>query len=73
MFVGTKMITIDPYEMRLRFTYDIKKWMSINETITAAYYDYRSHEYHFFFDNNLYRIWKVNVSVMNSLPMSWVW
>ena len=66
------MITIDPYDMRLRYTYDLAKWMSINETITAAFYDFRSHVYHFFFDQNRYRTWKVNVTFQNSLPMSWV-
>mgnify|MGYP006938800584 CR=1 FL=1 len=66
------MITIDPYEMKLRFTYDIQKWMSINDTLTAAFYDYRKNVYHLFFDNNRYYTWTVNVSYMNSLPMSWV-
>lgn len=66
------MITIDPYEMDLRYTYDINKWMAINETITAAYYDYHRAVYHFFFDNNRYRTWTVNVTYQNRLPMSWV-
>ena len=66
------MITIDPYEMRLRYTYDLRKWMGINETITAAHYDYHTSEYHLFFNDNQYRTWKVNVSLQNSLPMSWV-
>ena len=66
------MTVIDPYKMDLRFTYDISKWMAINETITATYYDYRDHSFHLFFDNNKYRIWKVNVSLMNKLPMGWV-
>lgn len=66
------MITIDPYEMKLRFTYDIQKWMSINDTLTAVFYDYRKNVYHLFFDNNRYYTWTVNVSYMNSLPMSWV-
>ncbi|KAH7638967.1 hypothetical protein HUG17_3000 [Dermatophagoides farinae] len=70
-FQGKKMITIDPYEMKLRFTYDIQKWMSINDTLTAAFYDYRKNVYHLFFDNNRYYTWTVNVSYMNSLPMSW--
>jgi len=65
------MTVIDPYKMELRFTYDINKWMAINETITATYYDYRTHSFHMFFNNNKYRIWKVNVSLMNSLPMGW--
>lgn len=66
------MITIDPYEMILRFTYDISKWMSINETITAAYYDYKDSVYHLFFDHNRYYTWTVNVTFQNGLPMSWV-
>ncbi|KAJ6219307.1 hypothetical protein RDWZM_005119 [Blomia tropicalis] len=70
-FQGTKMITIDPYEMDLRFTYDLRKWMSINETITGAFYDYHNHIYHLFFANNRYRTWTVNVTRQNSLPMSW--
>lgn len=66
------MITIDPYEMHLRYTYDMNKWMSINQTLTAAYYDYKKSEYHLFFDKNVYRVWTVNVPYMNRLPMSWV-
>jgi hypothetical protein len=66
------MTVIDPYKMELRFTYDVQQWMSINETITATYYDYRLHRFHLFFSHNKYHIWKVNVSLMNSLPMGWV-
>lgn len=70
-FQGKKMITIDPLEMRLRYTYDISKWMNISEPITATFYDYRTHVYHFFFNQNGYRTWQVNVTFMNNLPMSW--
>uniref|UniRef100_A0A6P6YGY3 Uncharacterized protein LOC113798200 n=1 Tax=Dermatophagoides pteronyssinus TaxID=6956 RepID=A0A6P6YGY3_DERPT len=70
-FQGRKMITIDPYEMKLRFTYDIQKWMSINDSLTAAFFDYRKSIYHLFLDNNRYYTWTVNISYMNSLPMSW--
>lgn len=66
------MITIDPYEMKLRYTYDIQKWMSINDSLTAAFFDYRKSIYHLFLDNNRYYTWTVNISYMNSLPMSWV-
>lgn len=66
------MVTIDPLEMRLRYTYDISRWMNMSEPITATFYDYRTHVYHFFFDQNGYRTWQVNVTFMNSLPMSWV-
>lgn len=65
------MITIEPYEMKLRYTYDIQKWMSINESLTAAFYDYHQSVYHLFFDNNKYFTWTVNVSYMNKLPMTW--
>ncbi|KPM10583.1 hypothetical protein QR98_0091420 [Sarcoptes scabiei] len=70
-FQQFQMITIDPYEMNLRYTYDIRQWMSINETITAAFFDYHQSVYHFFFENNRYRKWTVNVPYMNSLPMTW--
>lgn len=66
------MITVDPYEMNLRYTYDIREWMSINTSLTAAYYDYRSSIYHMFFDNNKYYTWTVDVPYMNKLPMKWV-
>lgn len=66
------MITIDPYEMHPRYTYDIRKWMGINETLTAVFYDYRSSEYHIFLAHNKYYKWTVNVTFMNRLPMSWV-
>lgn len=65
------MITIDPYDMRLRRTYDMQQWMKLNDSMTAAHYDYDRSIYHLFFENNVYRTWTVNRTLMGKLPMGW--
>lgn len=70
--VGNYFTVIDPYKMELRGTYDMRRWMSLSEPVTAAFFDLKNYEFYLFTGSNYYYIWKINTTLMDRVPLGWV-